>query len=429
MAKKIDPHEMMTAALILRSKEVSVNSLNSNLEDNTVELVNKLASVAEEVGGGTGGQGFFSEVDDTRIPKYKDLAKAISISNYVLEQLPNGAKIENVWQTGRGWSDEITRFNPTTGTMKNYNSSDIVLKIETKGKNEATHFWGISLKKRGAKEGNPTMLNKPVVGPVGFLTGRLTSTVLNKIDTDKEKFFRQALNIATGGTYKNKDITKFSMSEVLKACDQIFHGKMKFKRDMLTGSGIFGKTKTNPKGNPNIYFKAMDKAFMDYVNNKKNSKKFFEEFFDLIFKINLDTYINDAAFHFSLITGTGDFNIPRQQMEVHDAQEYEGRLTSEIFREMFKDPDHASFVLKRQEGPKKLHAWQKGATAAKLFYEMVVGQGTDAVSIVDLEVRYKGHLTTEPQFQVFVNKVRQNGFHKKYSQVAKEVKLGDRRWK
>ena len=34
----------------------------------------------------------------------------------------------------------------------------------------------------------------------------------------------------------------------------------------------------------------------------------------------------------------------------------------------------------------------------------------------------------QPQFQVFVNKIRTNSFHHKYMNIAKTKKLGDRRW-
>ena len=97
-----------------------------------------------------------------------------------------------------------------------------------------------------------------------------------------------------------------------------------------------------------------------------------------------------------------------------------------IFREMFKDPDVTNFKLVKQKN--KPHAWEDKAKAAKLFYEMVIGHSPNDVSIVDLEVRFKGHLTTEPQFQVFVNRVRQNGFAKHYAKLAKTQALGETRW-
>jgi hypothetical protein len=346
-----------------------------------------------------------------------NLAKALSVSNYVLGQINDvNAKIITVWQTGKKWATEIAKFNPDVPTIKNYNSSDIILKVKTSGKNEAIHYWGLSLKKRGVKEADPTLLNKPLLGPVGFMTKRFSTSEVTKIQKAKEKFFLGALNIASGGEYEGKDINKMSHKDVLAALDKIFKRDRTGKRNMLTGQGIYD-------GNKNIYFEEMHKAFMKFDNDKK----FFEEFFDLIFKINLDTYIKDVIFHFSLMTGVGDYKDNR--LIVEPPVEKEGRLTSEIFRKMFKDPDTTNFTLQMATPRnKKVHAWEDGKkTAAKLFYEMVIGK-TPAVSIVDLEVRYKGDLKPQPQFQVFINKVRKNSFHHVYKKVASTEALGRTKW-
>ncbi len=94
----------------------------------------------------------FMASTDPEMADLKNLAKAISISNYVLDQVGEG-KVEKVWQTGSQWDTVIKRFNPSTTTIKNYNSSDIVLEIPLgSGKNACDHYWGISLKKRGVKE-------------------------------------------------------------------------------------------------------------------------------------------------------------------------------------------------------------------------------------------------------------------------------------
>ena len=100
---------------------------------------------------------------------------------------------------------------------------------------------------------------------------------------------------------------------------------------------------------------------------------------------------------------------------------------------MFKDPDVSKFILKKATKPnskiEKLHAWEEGATAAKLYYEMVIGTSKNGVSIVDLEVRYKGNLTNEPQFQVFILNVSKNSFAHYYKKIAKTESLGKDRWK
>ena len=419
---KPDPHELMTAALILRGKIVNVNQLNTDPIKNSTTLVKDLVeNYASKVVGGSGSDGFFVKSGNVEVPNMINLAKALSISNYILDQVGN-AKIETVWQTGKQWASEIKKYNPDTGTIKNYNSSDIIIKIHTLGANEALHYWGLSLKKRGIKEPDPTLLNKPVMGRVGFLKERLNGSDVSKIEKAKDTFFRGALNIKTCGQYKGKTIDKMTEKNVMDYVEEIFHYERTEKNEMLTG-----KKGSKYEKNPNIYFEEMHKAFIKF----NNDRKFFEEFFDLIFKINMDTWIKDSAFHFSLITGSGDY--VKEQLLVESADEKEGRLVSEIFRTMFKDPDVSKFILKKATKPnskiEKLHAWEEGATAAKLYYEMVIGTSKNGVSIVDLEVRYKGNLTNEPQFQVFILNVRKNSFAHYYKKIAKTESLGKDRWK
>jgi hypothetical protein len=137
----------------------------------------------------------------------------------------------------------------------------------------------------------------------------------------------------------------------------------------------------------------------------------------------LDSYLEGASFHFSLITGTGDYKNGKI-MEVQPPLEKEGRLTSEIFRKLFGAPHKDSFKIIQQDNRK--HAFEQGATAAKLFYTMMIGK-KNPVSIVDLEVRYKGALTSEPQFQVFMS-VRQNNFSQLYKKIASTKTFGPDRW-
>ena len=76
-----------------------------------------------------------------------NLAKAVSVSNYVIEEIGN-ANVETVWQTGTKWASEIRKFNVGPKTIQNYNSSDIIVKFQTKGKHEATHYLGFKFEEK-----------------------------------------------------------------------------------------------------------------------------------------------------------------------------------------------------------------------------------------------------------------------------------------
>jgi hypothetical protein len=134
--------------------------------------------------------------------------------------------------------------------------------------------------------------------------------------------------------------------------------------------------------------------------------------------------LEDTSFHFSLITGEGDYK-KGKILEVKPPLEKEGRTTAEIFRKLFSDPDNTQFRIVKQAD--KFHAFEPPATAAKLFYEMIIGKPGQPVSIVMLEVRYKGALTGEPQFQVFMS-VKQNSFANLYKKEAAKKTWGSARW-
>jgi|TARA_B100000900_G_C20560462_1_gene708655 hypothetical protein len=420
--KRSDPHELMTACLILEMNKVNVSQLNSKTgeahDKDIKQLVDKLATTASKVQGSAGLDGFYID-RDKQDPDVVNLAKAISVSNYILDEI-GSAKVKTVWQTGTKWASEVKKFNVGPKTIKNYNSSDIIVKFELNG---ATQYWGLSLKKRGITSGTPdvepTLLNKPLMGSRGFVEKKLKSmpggsSAIKKIEDAKIKFFRGAIKAKTKSpNYKGKSVDKMPIKDVLKVVDTLFTERND-KSSMLRGQGEYAQ-------NPNIYFKAIDEVF---IKNFDNNKEFFEEFMDLIFKIKLDSYLEGANFHFSLITGTGDYKNGKI-MEVHPPLEKEGRLTSEIFRKLFGAPHKDSFKIIQQDNRK--HAFEPGATAAKLFYTMLIGK-KNPIAIVDLEVRYKGALTSEPQFQVFMS-VRQNNFSQLYKKIASTKTFGPDRWK
>ena len=396
--------------------KVDVNSLNNKKDEvkfkEFKKIVDELYKISDKVKDGSGKEGFYIDPKTKNEPDLVNLAKAISVSNFVLDEIPNTATIDAVWQTGKVWDNEIKKFNVGPKTIKNYNSSDIIVKFTTKGRQGATHYWGLSLKKADMQKIEPTLLNKPIVGPRGFITKKLDQSDLNKIDKAKKNFFVKAIKIKTNSTnYKRKKIESYTLKEILKIADGLFTDK-KEKAMMLTSK------KPYPK---NTYFEAIHNAFMKLDNDKQ----FFEEFLDTIFKINLQTYLEDTSFHFSLITGFVYYK--QGKLLVGNPSEKEGRTVSEVFRQIFGDSDNTQFRINpnvTNSGDKPM-AFEKDAGAAKLFYEMAIGPQRKEHSIVMLEVRYKGNLTSEPQFQVFMS-MKKNGFSDLYKKYVNQKKL--KRW-
>lgn len=432
--KREDPHELMTAILIRLQKKVVLGNINRKKDDKRheayKELVDELAANANKVVGGSGLNGFYIDGSAKNEPDLVNLAKALSVSNFILQKIGKNATVNAVWQTGKQWANEISKFNPDSKDIKNYNSSDIIVKFTTTGSKGGVHYWGISLKKKGITDAEPTLLNKPLMGSRGFISKKMEKADRDVVDNAKKDFFVRAIRrkLNGGNLYKGKNVSAMSLKDVLKTANSLFLDSNE-KSDMLTGRGEY-------RGIKNTYFEALHIAFMGVVGhnaagrvvNKKKAEEFSKEFMDLIFKINMDQYVNDANFHFSLITGVGDYKSSKV-MQVKPPIEKEGRTTSEIFKKIWEDPENVSyrFIPGRANSGAKKMAFEEGATAAKLFYELKIGPPRNEHSIVMLEVRYKGALTSEPQFQVFMS-TRSNSFSALYKKVAKAKGSSIRRW-
>ena len=429
-----DPHELMTAILIRLQKKVVLGNINRKKDDKRheayKELVDELAANANKVVGGSGLNGFYIDGSAKNEPDLVNLAKALSVSNFILQKIGKNATVNAVWQTGKQWANEISKFNPDSKDIKNYNSSDIIVKFTTTGSKGGVHYWGISLKKKGITDAEPTLLNKPLMGARGFISKKMKKADRDVVDNAKKDFFVRAIQrkLNGGNLYKGKNVSAMSLKDVLKTANSLFLDSNE-KSDMLTGRGEY-------RGIKNTYFEALHIAFMGVVGHnavgkvvdKKKAEEFSKEFMDLIFKINMDQYVNDANFHFSLITGVGDYKSSKV-MQVKPPIEKEGRTTSEIFKNLWEDPENVSyrFIPGRANSGAKKMAFEEGATAAKLFYELKIGPPRKEHSIVMLEVRYKGALTSEPQFQVFMS-TRPNSFSALYKKVAKAKGSSIRRW-
>jgi len=429
-----DPHELMTAILIRLQKKVVLGNINRKKDDKRheayKELVDELAANANKVVGGSGLNGFYIDGSAKNEPDLVNLAKALSVSNFILQKIGKNATVNAVWQTGKQWANEISKFNPDSKDIKNYNSSDIIVKFTTTGSKGGVHYWGISLKKKGITDAEPTLLNKPLMGARGFISKKMKKADRDVVDNAKKDFFVRAIQrkLNGGNLYKGKNVSAMSLKDVLKTANSLFLDSNE-KSDMLTGRGEY-------RGIKNTYFEALHIAFMGVVGHnavgkvvdKKKAEEFSKEFMDLIFKINMDQYVNDANFHFSLITGVGDYKSSKV-MQVKPPIEKEGRTTSEIFKKIWEDPENVSyrFIPGRANSGAKKMAFEEGATAAKLFYELKIGPPRNEHSIVMLEVRYKGALTSEPQFQVFMS-TRPNSFSALYKKVAKAKGSSIRRW-
>ena len=254
-----------------------------------------------------------------------------------------------------------------------------------------------------------------MLGASGFLVKYLKPEQVKKVQDAKKTFFINGISKIYGTPLS--ELNKLDIKQLAKKLDVYFTDeKKKEKNQFLTGTGEFSKLH-------NIYFESLDKLFTEEFDK---NEEFFKDFLDTIFKIDLTSYLKGTNFHFSLITGEGNYKNGKV-LEIKKPSEKEGKTMTEIFTKIFGKysgkKDLFRIMPLSNYLPTKINAFEKGATAAKLYYCLVINK----IQIVDIEVRYKGSFGPEPQFQVFLTD-RRNSLKNLYSRISR-MQISDRdRW-
>ena len=121
--------------------------------------------------------------DNNKKAVYSDLAAGISAVLQTRSDLGVGIP-DAVFVTGNQWPDEVKDFKITAYGMKDYNSSDVILKY-------GTTYYGISLKKKGFQSAAaPTLINTAFGS---FFQGTEFTALRNRIMQAKKKFFAKVI--------------------------------------------------------------------------------------------------------------------------------------------------------------------------------------------------------------------------------------------
>jgi hypothetical protein len=128
-----------------------------------------------------------------------------------------------------------------------------------------------------------------------------------------------------------------------------------------------------------------------------------------VFRTKLDDTLDAEEFQFTLLTGIGKFVRGQIEVEKADGQELSNIVTA------LQDLYNTNLEVKKTSG--KIGAWEKGATAAKVFITIY----SDGSPILDIEVRYKGSYSANPQFQA-VATADFKAIFKKETKVGVEIK-------
>ena len=300
---------------------------------------------------------------------YTNACQAISAANAMKKML--GGTADKVFMTGVKWPAEVEKFKRDSYGMKDFNSSDIILK-------KGNTYFGVSLKKKQSKTSeDPTILNKAFDT---ILNGPDLASIKEELLKKKEQFYTSVIKKAMD----EKILTKRPVNS-------------KNWKTFLGG----GKTGTKSKlGNNyvNKSLKSTSSHFKDMSDIiKSNEKLIAESLINLVLKMDLKDLAKNN-FMFSLVTGNGRYG-PKIGAVIDDADVYDIETVVEKMDKLGWSERNLSIEFNNR----KVQAFDVGATAAKLFYVVKVG----GMDIIKIELRYKGSFTAQPQFfAVFTNKFK-----------------------
>ena len=369
--------EIMVAALCLMNKKFpeKMSSVDA------IELINEAKDKFNNVEGASLRPELLEQFNNN----FKDLGTAISSANAIREIVGTTSK---AYWTGKGWHEDITHLNPNVPGIRDYNSSDIVVK-------SGKVFYGFSLKKKAkSKDLDPTLINKPITGDKSFLSNILGDAEMSVIESAKNALFKFII----------KKYHKLSTAEVLK---------LPWSTRKRNEKSVTRYLKDIPKkimdgyvkSGKNVFFKKVDTILMggDYAN------KFMVDFLKFVLKFDMPEKITQPGteFEFYLLTGIG--TLKGEEVVAENADVKNLPQTIEVLSDVFKRDQLKLIRSKGRKGEPKLNAYQEGATAAKNFYT-ITDAGKD---ILDLEIRYKGEYSANPQFQCIVTPNFKNLFKSK----------------
>lgn len=343
-----DPHELMTAALCLLPKQQNITN-----SDEMDALVKQIEGLLKNVKGYKQGQVNSMEGN------YSNLVMAVSAANSIIQAGYGNA--DKVYLTGQAWDDDVKQFQLTKYGMKDYNSSDFIIK---KGNN----FLGVSLKKKKrSTQGDPTLINKAFTT---LLRGKEFDKLRTQIDKDAGEFYVHVIKLAA----KLKILSPELMQDIKKSKPSAKNWKQYIQRI--------------PNDLVNRVLKGKRTLFGDMAQTViNNSDLIANQLVQLIFKADLKE-LKKVNFDFALVTGIGDYG-PKKGVVVEKGEYKDIETVSTTMDTLFSTGKPS---MRLTPGAKQ--AFDKNATAANIKFDLMIGK----VVIANITLRYKGDFRSAPNF-------------------------------
>ena len=345
--------------------------------------------------------GFLETMDENKPDKLTDLAAGISAANAVRRYMGISTN-KNVtsYMTGNVWPKDVEKFKVSAFGFADYNSADVMVTADGK------LFYGFSLKKKKkTTDASPTLINKAFDS---LLIGKeFDSTKKELVDIRVDYFADLVIEAVKKKILLKKDIKNFD-SLARNNKKELFEAKQRDKNQ-------FDKVYIDTKG-----WASSDKGYKDddtrnpqsmrfFVNSKlaepknplfeafvkvmnKNSQLFADSLLNIILKIKLFDEMDAKdlkkfQFDFALVTGVGYARGNDVFVGQSSVVDLKTTLCGLSRLDKYYKNDKYKIVIDKEKSAK--------SNAAKIFLQLKRG----ILVLLDLEIRYKGQFTPQPQFQ------------------------------
>ena len=393
----LEASELMTAGALFFPNRVLDTALSSNKNlGDFMETAKRKVETNVEFGSS---RNEFLEMMVPSPSMMKELVMGISAAKAVKKWVTQSHGInqdsvaDKVFMTGNVWPTEVQDFRIKAFGFDDYNSSDLIYKPDT-GK-----YFGISLKKKPKPTSpDPTLINKAF------------DTVLQgpRFDKIKEELTDVRVTYFAGLVRQAHEDGILYIPNINRLPDEeLFSGKNRdkkiFKRRYPNTKGSLSGGYDNDKApdamrsftnrelakQDNILFKMLIKV-MD-----ANSDVFADSLINLVLKTNLYDEIaarnlGKYTFGFALVTGIGE--IKRGQPVAYDGKALDLHTILDGLSQLKANKEKYKITVDVEK--------KAESTSAKTYFTL----SKKGIPILNLELRYKGDKTPQPQFLGTISK-------------------------
>ena len=306
----------------------------------------------------------------------------------------NDPKAKKVFLTGNVWPNEVEKFRVKAYGFDDYNSSDFIVKTNDK------KYFGVSLKKKPKPNSqDPTLINKAFDT---VLNGNQFDKIKQDITELRTEYFAGLVREANEqGILYISDIDRISDKELFESKKR---DKKIFDRAYINIKGSLSGGYGNERA-PNSMRKFVNaelsksnnilfKRLTDYMN--EHADLFAKTLINLVLKVKLYDELSamknlkDYTFGFALVTGIGEISKGAPVVSKGKAVDLHTILCGLTDLEANKKPYKILVDFEKKAE----------ANAAKIFFKL----SKAGVNILDMELRYKGSFTSQPQFFATITK-------------------------